>query len=91
MHLSSYLKRTKKNKLDFISNGDDYQITSGVSYSINNIAKLFKTDIKYIEERVGERNISTGSNKKLLKLGWKPKYNIKDYILNIKNHHNLKF
>ena len=62
---------------------DDYQITSGVSYSINDIARMFSNNIIYLPPRNGERSISTGSNEKLVKLGWKPKYDLKEYISNI--------
>ena len=39
IHLNSYLKKTKKNKLDFISNGDDYQILFTANKSKRNLIK----------------------------------------------------
>ena len=38
-HLNSYLRRTKKNKLDFISNGDDYQILFTANKNKRNLIK----------------------------------------------------
>jgi len=38
-YLNSYLIRTKKNKLDFISNGDDYQILFTASKKMRNLIK----------------------------------------------------
>ena len=38
-HLNSYLIKTKKNKLNFISNGDDYQILFTASKKMRNLVK----------------------------------------------------
>lgn len=39
VHLNSYLRKTKKNKLDFISNGDDYQILFTANKNKRNLIK----------------------------------------------------
>ena len=39
VHLNLYLKRTKRNKLNFISNGDDYQILFTANKSKRNLIK----------------------------------------------------
>jgi UDP-glucose 4-epimerase len=64
-----------------------YFIGSGKSYSILNITKKFKTKIKYIPKRPGEK--FTGKAKLYLsskELGYKSRYNLESYIKNfIKN------
>jgi len=51
-HLNSYLRRTKKNKLDFISNGDDYQILFTASKNkrklIKKVSKATSTKVSII-------------------------------------------
>ena len=71
-------KAWRKNKCAF------YSISNKKSYSIKEVAKLFKTKIKYLPFRKGERyasalkNISSGS-KIYTNFG---KINLKDYIHN---------
>ena len=59
-----------------------YSIASGKSCSINQLAKLFRTRIKYLPSRKGERFASsltrTNLNNKIIKL--KAKIKLKDYI-----------
>jgi dTDP-D-glucose 4,6-dehydratase len=45
---------------------------------------MFKSDIKYIPERKGERNNSSIDFTKSLELGWKPSKKIENYINKIK-------
>ena len=66
----------KKNK--------EYQLASGKLYSLLQVAKLFKTRIKFIPKRPGERFSSQRDNlsKSHKELNFKAKYNLKDYINN---------
>ena len=61
-----------------------YSVASNKSYSVIQLAKLFRTKIKYLPEREGERFSSAltriNLNNKIIKL--KAKINIKDYIRN---------
>jgi UDP-glucose 4-epimerase len=64
--------------------GDGYCFGTGKSYEINEIANMFKSDIKYIPERKGERSNSSIDFTKSLELGWKPRKKIENYINKIK-------
>lgn len=57
----------------------DIMIGNKKSYSIIEVAKLFKTNIKYIEAQKGER---FESGKIINTLSFEPKINLKDYIDN---------
>lgn len=63
--------------------GDDYGIGSKDSYSILEIAKMFKVGIKIIPERKGNRTNASLKTEKTKQLGWKAEKNIVDYIKNI--------
>ena len=64
-------------------NQNEYMLGTKKTYSINSIAKMFKTKIKYIPERPGERYKSTITNNNANKiLRYKAKVDIKDYIKN---------
>lgn len=65
--------------------GDGYVIRTGTQYSILEVAKMFKTEIVFINEQRGNRTQSSGSMKNMEKLGWKSKINLKNYIDNIIN------
>jgi UDP-glucose 4-epimerase len=67
-------------------NADIFNLGSGVNYSINEIAQMFKSHVEYIPSRPGEA-ISTLADISYTKekLGWVPIYNIKDYIEKIVN------
>ena len=59
-----------------------YSIASKQSYSINQVAKMFKTKIKFLPKREGERYASALTNKNLSNHIFKHfgKINLKDYI-----------
>ena len=66
-----------------------YIIANIKSYSINEVAKMFKSKIRYLPKRKGERYISTLVNKNLSNKIYKyyGKINLKDYINDfIKRH-----
>ena len=67
---------------------NEYMLGTNKTYSINEIAKMFKTKIKYIPARLGERfgSIIPNNNAKKI-LGYNAKVDIKDYIKDfIKNN-----
>ena len=62
-------------------NQNDYMLGTKKNYSILEIAKLFKTNIKYLPPRPGERFGSTVPNNNAKKiLNYSAKIDIKDYI-----------
>jgi UDP-glucose 4-epimerase len=64
--------------------GDGYLLGNRQEYSIIDVAKMFDTSYKFVEERKGERYNSTiDNNKSEIELGWKPIINLKDYIESI--------
>tara|TARA_E500000178_G_scaffold327159_1_gene355997 strand:+ start:4703 stop:5581 length:879 start_codon:yes stop_codon:yes gene_type:complete len=59
----------------------EYLLGTKKQYSINEIAKMFKSKIKYIPYRKGERfKSSISNNNALIHLGYRAKIDIKDYI-----------
>ena len=59
----------------------DYMLGTKKNYSIIQIAKMFKSKIKYLPSRAGERLGSTIPNNNAYKhLGYRSKIDIKDYI-----------
>ena len=81
----TYLAATKANK-------NEFHIGSGKNYSILDVAKMFKTKIKLVDERPGERFTSLSNSSKANKyLGYKPKNDLKKYIKEfIKNNKKIK-
>ena len=66
-----------------------YSIANKKSYSLNDVAKMFKSKIKLLPERAGERYASALTNKNLSNKMYKyfGKINLKDYVDNfIKNN-----
>ena len=60
---------------------NDYMLGTKKTYSINEIAKMFNSKIKYIPSRPGERFGSTIPNNNAKKiLGYSAEQDIKDYI-----------
>jgi len=62
--------------------GDNYGIGSSESYSILEIAEMFKGEITMLPERPGNRMTSDLVTSKTKSLGWKASRSIKDYISN---------
>ena len=74
--LGTYLAWKKSKK-------KEYMIGTNVRYSVTEIAKMFKTKIKFIPERPGERFNSLKIKKSSYReLNFKPKKSIKEYIKN---------
>ena len=63
--------------------GDNYGIGSPDSFSILEIAKMFGGKINMLPERSGNRMTAKVITEKTRKLGWLPKYSIKEYIENL--------
>ena len=66
-----------------------YIITNTKSYSINEVAKMFKSKIRYLPKRIGERHSSALVNTNLSNKIYKyyGKVNLKNYINDfIKDH-----
>ena len=59
-----------------------YSISNKKTYSINEVAKMFKSKIKFLPKRAGERYASALTNKNLSNKIYKyfGKINLKDYI-----------
>ena len=61
----------------------EYMLSSNKQYTILEIAKMFKTKIKFLPSRKGERfGSSIANNNAFNHLGYKPKYKINTYISN---------
>ncbi len=60
--------------------GDGFGISAPQSYSIMEVAKLFKTEITMLPERSTSRPSSSVDITRMQELGWKEKYTLEDYI-----------
>ena len=68
-------------------NQNQYMLGTKKTYTVNQIARMFKTRIKYIKKRSGERFGSTMiNNNAQLILGYKSSIDIKDYIKDFINN-----
>ena len=77
----------KKNKCKY------YSISNKKSYSINQVASLFKTKIKYLAPRKGERYASALSSMSLNNKVYRTygKIDLKDYVNNFIKKHNKSY
>tara|TARA_B110000027_G_scaffold129549_1_gene151235 strand:+ start:111 stop:986 length:876 start_codon:yes stop_codon:yes gene_type:complete len=63
---------------------NEYMLGTKKNYSILQIAKMFKTKIKFLPARDGERfGASIPNNNAFIELGYKPKIDIENYISNV--------
>ena len=62
--------------------GDDYGIGSDKNYTIIEIVDILNMKYKLTPLRKGNRLDASLKNLKTKKLGWKPRYNLKKYLLN---------
>lgn len=60
--------------------GDNYGIGSDESYSIIQLSKLLKMPFKLTPKKPGNRLNADLKTTKTKKLGWRPQYNLQDYI-----------
>lgn len=63
-------------------NADTFQLGTGFSHSLNEVAKMFKgSEIKYIPKRPGEARVTLADiADSVIKLKWHPKHKLQDYI-----------
>ena len=59
-----------------------YNVGSGVSYSIKDIANMISENVTYIKKRSGEVVATQAMIEKIRELGWNPKVNLQDWIEN---------
>jgi len=59
---------------------EEYWLGTGKNYSILEVAKMFSSSIEIIPSRPGERNKTEINLNSMIKLGWKAKMDLKDYI-----------
>jgi UDP-glucose 4-epimerase len=65
--------------------GDEYGIGHPDTYSILEVAKMFGGEIKHLPDPPGNRTSSRVDVRRTeLELGWRPRYNLVDYIASIK-------
>ncbi len=66
-----------------LGQGNDYGLGANESYSVLEIAELFKSDIEMLPERAGNRMNAQLNTEKAKSLGWEPRYSISTYIQEI--------
>ena len=57
-----------------------YNVGSGVSYSIKEIANMISENITYINERSGEVFATQAVIEKIKELGWEPQINLHEWL-----------
>jgi len=63
---------------------DVFNLGTGVNHSINELAELFGGNKKHLPARPGEaRNTLADNSKTVEKTGWKPEYNLEDYVSSV--------
>ena len=80
VYLNLYLKRTKKNKLNFISNGDDYQILFTANSKHRNLITKISSLKRLKITRIGRILNSRHKSSIIDKNGRQIKINDKGYI-----------
>jgi UDP-glucose 4-epimerase len=70
--------------------GDYYGIGSDISYSINEVANMFGGEVEMLPERPGNRMMAEVKFEKIKALGWTSKYNLPEYIRNLKNSNGMR-
>lgn len=61
--------------------GDEYGIGHPDAYSIEDVANMFVgANVNFLPERRGNRNQAPVISDRTIALGWKPRYNLPDYI-----------
>lgn len=66
--------------------GDGYGIGANEEYSILEACQMFGGEIEYLPERAGNRMSAELKTEKVKDLGWIQKYNLKNYIEELKNN-----
>jgi len=68
--------------------GDNYFLGTTENISILEIVKMFGSSYEFIPPRKGERVSSVIKDSEIYKLGWKPRYNVRDYIKDLVQNKN---
>tara|TARA_B100000795_G_C22761164_1_gene423662 strand:- start:408 stop:1283 length:876 start_codon:yes stop_codon:yes gene_type:complete len=64
--------------------GDEFGIGNPEAYTIKEIAEMFGGKVETLRERQGNRMTANVMTDKIKELGWKPTYDIKEYIENLR-------
>lgn len=75
-------ENNQENNQENNSTSLEYNISSGIEYSILDVAKMFGDNYIIVKKDKVNRMSSIGDNSKLLELGWEPKIMLKNYIEN---------
>lgn len=71
--------------------GDEYGLGNPTAYSVLEVAQLFGGAIEYLDERPGNRSSSgVDVHRASLELGWRPRYNLPEYIEALKDRQRAK-
>jgi UDP-glucose 4-epimerase len=74
-----------------VLSNDEYQLGSGVDYSILEVAKLFSNNIKFISERPGDRKYGRANIEDTMeKLNWRPTRQLTDWVKQIKDNYESR-
>ena len=71
--------------------GDEFGIGSFDAYSILEVAQMFGGDIKFIDERRGNRMTAEVVTAKTISLGWQPKNSLSQYIEKLSASHWVEY
>jgi len=64
----------------FRGRGDGYGIGSPETFSVAEVAEMFKADVKFLEPRRGNRMTAPVISDKTRELGWEAKNHLRDHI-----------
>ena len=70
--------------------GEIYNLGTGTNYSLNEVAKMFSDNIRYVPKRPGEAKTTLADLSKSKDIGYVAKINLKDYVNKFKNEWNEK-
>ena len=89
-HVNDIIQATYKVWKNSNNKNKEFMIGTNKQYSILEIAKMFKTRIKFVKQRPGERYESIKiSNNNYNNLNFKPKKSIENYIKDLINRHKF--
>lgn len=60
--------------------GETYNLGTGVNYSINEVAKMFDSEVEHLPARRGEARDTLANIDLAAALGWQPKRNLPEYV-----------
>jgi len=74
---------------DIEKNGQVANVGTGINYSVNEIAQMIGGKTKYLDPRIGEARVTLADATYLRSLGWSPKIDVKDWIIQESIRRNL--